>query len=144
MTAKTEAHIHHAVPLKVYLAVGAALLILTAITVGVSFIHLGHWNIVVALAIAAVKASLVALFFMHLLYDKKLYLTIFLIAIMFLAVFIGFTMLDTMKRGDIDKALEKPIEANASIYENRTSQAAPQDSLLTEQTSGSVKSQHNK
>ena len=43
-----------------------ALLFLTAITVGASYIDFGQGNIVIALAIATVKATLVALFFMHL------------------------------------------------------------------------------
>ena len=64
----------HIVPLRVYLGIGAALMVMTAVTVGVSFIHLGGWNVVVALTIASIKATLVALVFMHLLYDKKLLL----------------------------------------------------------------------
>jgi len=46
------------------------LLILTIITVGASYIDFGQGNIVIALAIATVKATIVALFFMHLLHDK--------------------------------------------------------------------------
>ena len=62
---------HHIAPMKLYLGIGATLMILTAITVMVSFINLGGWNVVVALIIASIKGSLVALFFMHLYYDKK-------------------------------------------------------------------------
>ncbi|MBI5267625.1 MAG: cytochrome C oxidase subunit IV family protein, partial [candidate division Zixibacteria bacterium] len=58
--------------------------------------------------VAAVKATLVLLFFMHLKYDNKLYAFAFLISIAFLAVFITFTLLDTLYRdqfgrGSIDK-----------------------------------------
>lgn len=43
-----------------------ALLVLTGTSWAVSYVHLGDWNEVVALGIAALKVSLVALFFMHL------------------------------------------------------------------------------
>jgi cytochrome c oxidase subunit 4 len=115
----THQHSHHIVPLKVYLGIGTALLILTAVTVWVSTIDLGGWNVVVAIAIAAFKATLVALFFMHLKYDNKLFLYIFLIAIIFLAIFIGFTMFDTMRRGDFYIETDKPINNQAINYEEK-------------------------
>lgn len=115
MSEQSKSH-SHILPLKTYLSVGAALLALTAITVGVSFIPLGGFNVVVALSIAFVKALLVALFFMHLLYDKKIYMIIFAVAILFLALFITFTMFDTMRRGDIDVMQAAPIEKDAVIY----------------------------
>jgi cytochrome c oxidase subunit 4 len=57
-----------------YLLVFAALMVGTILTVWASYIHFGSdWmNIVVALIIAIVKASLVAGFFMHLVDEKKL------------------------------------------------------------------------
>lgn len=115
MSEHSKSHIH-ILPLKTYLSVGAALLVLTAVTVGVSFIPLGGFNVVVALLIASIKALLVALFFMHLLYDKKIFMIIFAVAILFLALFITFTMFDTMRRGDIDVMQAAPIEKNAVIY----------------------------
>ena len=62
----------HVLPLKVYLGVAAALLFLTVVTVAVSVVDFGHLvgmpalNLIVALAIATLKASLVAAIFMHL------------------------------------------------------------------------------
>lgn len=109
----------HVLPLKTYLSVGAALLILTAVTVGLSFVPLGGFNVVIALLIAAAKALLVALFFMHLLYDKKIFMLVFAVAILFLALFITFTMFDTMRRGDLDIMQAKPIENNAVIYKKK-------------------------
>jgi cytochrome c oxidase subunit 4 len=106
----------HIAPLRVYLTVAAALLILTALTVKISQINLGGWNLVAALAIATIKATLVALFFMHLLYDKKIYMIIFVIAIVFLAVFISLTMFDTMERGAINQIQARPIKGAAKIY----------------------------
>jgi cytochrome c oxidase subunit 4 len=55
-----------------YLIIFTALLVGTAITVGASFIEMGPWNPVVALAIACAKATLVVLFFMHIKYSSKL------------------------------------------------------------------------
>jgi cytochrome c oxidase subunit 4 len=107
----------HIIPAKIYIAVGVALLFLTAITVGVSFIHLGGWNAIAAVGIASVKALLVALIFMHLLYDKKVFLVIFSTAILFLGIFLALTMFDILSRGEIYPDYEKPIEKNAAIYE---------------------------
>jgi len=109
----------HVIPQKVYLTVAAALMALTAVTVGVSFIHLSGWNAVVAVEIASVKALLVAFIFMHLWYDKKIYLVIFSVALLFLTVFIALTMFDTLRRGDIYTVTDQPIEKNAVIYKVR-------------------------
>jgi cytochrome c oxidase subunit 4 len=70
------------------------LLILTAITVGVSYINFGAMNVVVALTIATIKASLVALFFMHLLHDKPVNGLIAAAGFLFLGLFLMFTLLD--------------------------------------------------
>jgi len=109
---------HHIIPLKTYLGVFAALLALTVITVGVSFIDLGGFNVVVALLVAGVKASLVAMFFMHLLYDNKLNLAIFLTSITFLVIFITFILFDTMRRDDIYDVESKVIHPQGVIYKN--------------------------
>jgi cytochrome c oxidase subunit 4 len=106
----------HIVPLRTYLAVGGALLILTAVTVGVSFLPLGGWNAIVALGLASLKATLVALFFMHLLYDKKIFMVVFVVSIMMLGIFIGLTMFDTLRRGDVNSISAQPIEKNAAMY----------------------------
>ncbi len=118
MTTKSHAPAGHVVPLWVYLTVGGGLFILTGITVGVSFIPLGGWNVVVALGIATLKASLVALFFMHLLYDKKIFMIVFLAALVFVGIFIIFTMFDTMRRDDIYQGAGKPIRPEAAMYDN--------------------------
>jgi cytochrome c oxidase subunit 4 len=69
-----------------YLIVGAALLIGTVLTVWASYIDLGHhWNIVLALVIATAKASLVALFFMHLISEKQMIYTVLAFTVFFFA-----------------------------------------------------------
>lgn len=108
---------HHIVPLRVYLALGMTLFALTVITVMVSFFDFGGFNLVVAMMIATVKGSLVALYFMHLKYDNKLYLSIFTITLLFLGVFIMFTLFDTLNRGQIYQEKDKPIQERAKIYE---------------------------
>lgn len=108
---------HHVLPLSTYLSIGATLLVLTLITILVARVHLGPYNLVVAILIATVKASLVAAVFMHLWYDNKFYMMIFISALFFLAVFIVLTMFDTMRRSDIYRETANPIKANAEIYE---------------------------
>jgi cytochrome c oxidase subunit IV len=65
-------HEEHIVTPRVYLIIGACLLILTATTTWVSYLELGDYNAVVALAIACIKMTLVVLFFMHVKYSSKL------------------------------------------------------------------------
>lgn len=50
---------------KHYLWVTVGLLLLLALTVGSAYVHFGEFNTAVAMLIAAVKASLIVLFFMH-------------------------------------------------------------------------------
>jgi cytochrome c oxidase subunit 4 len=83
---------------RVYLAVFAGLLMLTVITVLVSYLELGLMNVVVALLIASVKASLVALFFMHLKGESRLVWGFALVPILFLALIILGTLVDTQLR----------------------------------------------
>lgn len=78
----------------------ATLLVLTLITVGASYIDFGAGNIVIALAIATVKASIVALFFMHLLHDKPVNGVIAVAGFLFLGIFLLFTLLDLDMRKD--------------------------------------------
>ena len=63
------AHAPHVLPPRVLLATAGALVALTVATVVTSRIDLGALNVVLALAIAAGKAAVVALFFMHLRYE---------------------------------------------------------------------------
>ena len=89
----------HLVPRKVYFAVFAALLVLTTITTAVAFIDLGPWNTVAALGIAFVKATLVALYFMHVKYSPRLTQIVVAGGIFWLAILIVLTLSDFMTRG---------------------------------------------
>ncbi len=81
---------------KVYTGVLGGLVTLTIITVLAAGVNFGSpsTNTVVALVIASMKASLVALFFMHLKYDKPINAIIFGIGIATLSLFLIFTLLD--------------------------------------------------
>ena len=83
---------HHITPLKTYLAVAGTLFFLTAVTVWVSYFDFGSFNIIIAMGVATMKASIVALFFMHLLWDDKKNLTMFVMSLMFLGIFITLLM----------------------------------------------------
>lgn len=63
---------HHIVPPRVYITIVLILLVMTAITVGASYVEMGVFNPIVALAIGVFKATLVVLFFMHVKYSTKL------------------------------------------------------------------------
>jgi len=68
-----DSHAHESHSIKGYLVVYFALLVGTIFTVWASYVDLGHhWNIVLALVIACVKAFLVIAYFMHLISEKKL------------------------------------------------------------------------
>jgi cytochrome c oxidase subunit IV len=74
------------------------LVLLTALTWGVSYVSLGLGNVAVALGIASLKASLVALFFMHLRYESRLVVAFALFPVFFLALIIFGTLADTLFR----------------------------------------------
>ena len=117
MNKDSNGHHPHVLPLSVYLGVGTALFVLTGVTVGVAHIDLGaRLNLVVAMLVATVKASLVALIFMHLLFDNKLYAVVFGIGLFMLTVFIVETMFDTLRRDAIYEYRASPIKAEADIY----------------------------
>jgi len=70
------------------------LMVLTVLTVTAAKIDLGYLNIVVAMAIASCKASLVIFFFMHLKYENLLIKGMVLTAFVILAIAIGLTFVD--------------------------------------------------
>jgi cytochrome c oxidase subunit IV len=86
-------------PLKLYFGVWATLLILTYVTYRVAYLELGPFNSVVALVIAAIKATLVALFFMHAWHaGEKFIKAVVLTSLFFLLLLLGLTMADYMTR----------------------------------------------
>ena len=123
---KNEFIKEHVSPIKLYIGIACALFVLTAITVLLSFVDMGGFNAIVAVGIATFKALLVAFFFMHLWYDKKLNLFIFSAGLLFVGIFIALTMFDTLRRADIYEIKAGPINKEAPIYEQ-----SKQDSTRT-------------
>jgi cytochrome c oxidase subunit 4 len=74
---------------RLYYKVFGTLMVLTLITVGVSYLHLPHTPAVaLALTIATLKASLVAMFFMHLKGERRIiFWSLYLTAVFFVLVF---------------------------------------------------------
>ena len=81
-------------PIWMLLSVFFALLLLTVATVYQSTFSLGNLEVWMSLSIATVKAGLVIAFFMHLLWDKPLNAIIIFSSLIFVALFLGFTMMD--------------------------------------------------
>lgn len=96
-----EGHAHHVLGLKVYVGVYLALLVLTYVTVQVSFMNLGPLALPVAMIVAFIKAGFVVGFFMHLRYDDRFLSLIFFSSLFFIAVFFSFTLFDLMTRGKL-------------------------------------------
>ena len=85
----------HIVPVRVLVATGLALLVLTWTTVAVAGFDLGEGNIYVALGVAVVKATLVALFFMHLRWDRPFNGILFVGSVAFVALFLALAITDS-------------------------------------------------
>lgn len=95
-------HSHHYIlPDSKAIATGVALLVLTVITVALSFVHLGKINFIVGMLVATVKATLVCAIFMNLAKDVKSNAVIFLTSFVFLAIFIVLAGTDLLYRGDV-------------------------------------------
>lgn len=120
-------HVPHVLPFKLYLGTWLTLLFLTVVTVGASYVNLGHTgNLIVALLIATIKAATVALIFMHLKWDHKFHSIIFVSALLFLAVFIGITMSDTQFRGELEPMENQaPVDLKAPFDAQKKGDLAP-------------------
>jgi cytochrome c oxidase subunit IV len=84
----------HPASITMLFSVFFTLLALTVLTVWQSTLDIGAAEIWVTMGIATVKAGLVILFFMHLLWDKPLNAIVFLSSIIFVSLFLGFTLTD--------------------------------------------------
>jgi cytochrome c oxidase subunit 4 len=115
MSSHTEHELDPKAEAKTYTLTLVVLLILTAITVGASYIQFGSMNVVIALTIATIKASLVALFFMHLRHDKPVNAVIACAGFLFLGLFLLFTFLDVGTRDNLQPVnLKAPAPAVAA------------------------------
>ena len=94
MSEHTE-HGAHVASVRLLVVVLIALMFGTWLTVSATYVDLGALNIWIGLAIATAKAVLVGLYYMHLRWDKPFNAFVFLSAFAFLAIFIGFAIMDT-------------------------------------------------
>jgi len=101
---------HHISSIKLLSIVFGGLVFLTVLTVLTAQIDLGSLNVPLAMVIATTKASLVVVIFMALKWDNKVNTAIFGIGILFVMVFIAFTLFDTLNRGDLSNTTEGTIE----------------------------------
>ena len=92
------AHEHHIVSPRIYLVILLALLVGTALTVWASYIDLGIFNPILALAIACTKATLVVLFFMHVKYATKLTKLTVGAGVFTFLILVGMTLADYFSR----------------------------------------------
>ena len=91
------------VPKSTYVVVWASLLVLLAVTVALSYAHLGWLNTVAAVSIAAIKALIIIMYFMHVRYSPRL---------VWLFVFAGFLWLGilfTLGLGDYFTRIYMPL-----------------------------------
>jgi cytochrome c oxidase subunit 4 len=90
----------HIVQLKVYVTIFLALLVGTGLTLWAGFHDFpGQLNVIIALTIAVVKATLVVLYFMHVRYSPRLIWVVFTAALFWLAILFTFTLSDYWTRG---------------------------------------------
>jgi cytochrome c oxidase subunit 4 len=90
----------HTISPTTYTLVCLILVLLTVLTVSVSFLPVaGVWHIVIGLAIGLIKASLVVLFFMHLLLSDRVTWLVVAIAGFWLGILLVLTLTDYFSRG---------------------------------------------
>lgn len=84
--------------LKIYFTVFTTLLVLTAVTVWCAYLDVGRVAGLIAVGIASVKATLVALYFMHVRYETRLIGLCAVAGVVFFAILVVFTMGEVMAR----------------------------------------------
>ena len=97
----------HTIEFKVYVKILAMLIVLTGFTVWIAGFNFGSMNLVVAMLVASVKATLVALFFMHLKYENPITWLYAIFPIFFLMVMLAGVFIDNPYRGQY-KGLYNP------------------------------------
>jgi cytochrome c oxidase subunit 4 len=84
----------HIVSPVVYVVIFVSLMLGTAITIWAAFQNFGKFNIVIALAIATIKATLVVLYFMHARYSPKRTQLVIVCSVFWLAIMLALTLAD--------------------------------------------------
>ncbi|MGE0710877.1 MAG: cytochrome c peroxidase [Planctomycetota bacterium] len=110
----------HVVPMPLLIAVIGSLLVLTLLTVAASWIDMGGANVPVAMFIATVKGTLVALFFMHLRWDKPFNSIVLVTSLGMLALFLTIATFDTSEY----QSIIDPTYAETRMQDARAQLAA--------------------
>jgi cytochrome c oxidase subunit 4 len=96
----THEHEHgHILPVKTYLAVYVALLVLLVATVGAAYINIEPFNFALTMVIAVAKAVLILLIFMHVRYGERLVWVFSSAAFLWLVLLIALSLSDYFTRG---------------------------------------------
>jgi caa(3)-type oxidase subunit IV len=120
-----ESH-HHLMPIKTYMGVFGALMVLTVITVLVSYADLGPAALPVAMAVALVKAGFVVGYFMHLKFDTRFHTFVFLSTLLFVGIFFALTYLDLNTRATVNANWDsKGYARDAALLEKPAPEEVP-------------------
>jgi cytochrome c oxidase subunit 4 len=84
---------------KTYAITWLVLLFLTLTTTLIGFVNLGPFTMIIAVGIAALKAALIAAFFMHALFEGKLVHVVIGGGIVWFLILISLTLGDHLTRG---------------------------------------------
>jgi cytochrome c oxidase subunit IV len=105
----------HPLPAWMLLAVFGALIVFTVLTVSVTKVDLGgQGNFVVAMVIATIKAALVMAVFMHLVWDNRLNVLIFLSSFLFVSLFLTMALTDRQEYQKLIDNFEQTKAAQAA------------------------------
>jgi cytochrome c oxidase subunit 4 len=106
----------HILPRGLYAGILLTLLVLTIVTVAVSRFDFGAWNLVVAMFVASIKATLVALFFMHLKYESPFTWIYAALPILFLLLLLGGVFIDNPYRTHVKDQPVVPAAVHAAAH----------------------------
>lgn len=103
--------IAHVMSVPMLVGVWVALMVFTGLTVYFASLHLGaQLSFTVAMIIATIKAGLVMAIFMHLWWDKRLNLLVFLGCFLFVMLFIGMLLTDKSEyKPDVDRKIADDV-----------------------------------
>ena len=105
----------HIVSPKIYGLIFLSLMLGTGITVWAAFQNFGPFNIVIALVIATVKASLVVLFFMHARYSPKRTHLVIICAVFWLAIMLALTLTDYQSRPILGPSAQSDVAQHLAV-----------------------------
>ncbi|MEO0478147.1 MAG: cytochrome C oxidase subunit IV family protein [Planctomycetota bacterium] len=105
-----HSHHAHAVSSKLLAGIYFALVVLTIVTVVLAkTVDFGDLSLLVAVAIASVKSTLVMAIFMHLRWDTPINNIAFLSSVIFLSLLFLFTLADIFSRGEANYIGGQPV-----------------------------------